>query len=304
MVEPRLGRDVTASVGYVGQFATHLVVPVNANQAPRPGEPRPFDSVYPQISSVILTAANANQRYNGLQMTARKRFSDGWEVFGAYTWSTAWSHGRGFFSDGGQVAEAASFWPNPRDRDAEWAPASFDVRHNLAVAGLAEMPWGNGRRWLSGGPGWLKSLVGGWSVAGIWKAHTGFPITITAPDQSQTRARSGRPDCTGDVEGPRQVGQDSLWFNTAAFTLPNAGTFGNCGVGVVRGPGFNVVDLSLVRTLGYGGLPAIEIRADAFNVFNKPVFNAPDRSITSSTFGNVGSAQLSRELQLSAKLRF
>ena len=51
MVEPRLGRDVTASVGYVGQFATHLVVPVNANQAPRPGEPRPFDSVYPQISS-------------------------------------------------------------------------------------------------------------------------------------------------------------------------------------------------------------------------------------------------------------
>ena len=73
---------------------------------------------------------------------------------------------------------------------------------------------------------------------------------------------------------------------------------------MVRGPGLNVVDLSLVRTLGYGGLPAIEIRADAFNVFNKPVFNAPDRSITSSTFGNVGSAQLSRELQLSAKLRF
>jgi len=301
--EYQLGRGILVSLGYVGEYGTHLVVPVNFDQRTSPNGPRPFDAVYPQIAGVILTTPNANQRYDGLQFHARKRFSGGLAFTASYTLSRALTHGRGFFSEIGQAAEASAFWPDPRNRDADWGPATADVRHNLAVAAIWDLPWGRGRRFLSHEPGWLDAIVGGWSLAGIWKAHTGFPITIFAPDQSQTGARSGRPDCIGSVEGPRQVGVGS-WFNTSAFVLPRPGTFGNCGVGVVRGPGLNVVDLSASKRIALTGRIALELQADAFNLLNTPVFEAPDRNLTSATFGQVLNSQLAREIQLGIRMIF
>ena len=303
-VERQVGHDVAFTVGYVGQYGTGLVMPVNADQPRHAGEPRPLDAVYPQIAGVVLTAANANQRYDALQASARKRFSSGWEFRSAYTLSHGMSHGRGFFSEGGQTAEPASFWPNPYDRDAEWGPVAFDVRHNAVAAGIWDLPFGRERRWLADAPMWIDRLAGGWSLAAIWKAHTGFPITIVAPDQSGTGARSGRPDQIAAAEGPHKVGAEQFWFNASAFLLPRAGTFGNAGVGRVRGPGLDVVDVSIGKQMDVVGRARIEMRADAFNVFNRPQFNAPDRSLTSSTFGRVLSAQLSREIQLGVRLSF
>ena len=140
--------------------------------------------------------------------------------------------GRGFFSEGGQTAEPASSWPDPRNQKAEWGPLPFDARHNVTSAAILDLPFGKGRRWLSDAPTWIDRFAGGWTVAAIWKAHTGFPITISAPDQSQTGARSGRPDQIGPAEGPHEVGPGHLWFDTSAFMLPKLGTFGNAGVGV------------------------------------------------------------------------
>jgi hypothetical protein len=294
--------NLSVSVGYVGQHGTHLVVPVNANQRVAPNGPRPLDAVFPQIASVILTTPNADQTYHAMQATARRRSSTGLDAWVSYTWSRAWSHGRGFFSDGGQAAEQPAFWPNPGNRDADWGPVPFDVRHNLAVAGLYDVPLGRGRRWLASSSGWVNAVAGGWSIAGIWKAHTGFPVTVNAPDQSQTGARSGRPDRTRAGTDPREVGPDRFWFDTSVFTLPRLGTFGNAGVGIVRGPGLNVVDSSIAKRIGTSR--RLEVRADVFNLFNTPAFDAPDRSLTSPTFGRVLSAQLAREIQLSLKLLF
>jgi hypothetical protein len=214
------------------------------------------------------------------------------------------SHGRGFFSDGGQAAEAASFWPNPRDREAEWGPAASDVRHNLKVAGILELPIGRDRKWANTLASPFELLLGGWTLSGVWNVHTGLPVTITAPDVSQTGARSGRPDCIGNPEGRDGVGPGTWWFNKSAFALPRLGTFGNCGVGTVRGPGFNVVDLAASKRVRFLGSAGLEFRADIFNALNTPVFNSPDRSLTSGTFGQVLSAQLAREVQLSAKVSF
>jgi hypothetical protein len=303
-MERQVGRDLALSVGYVGQSGRHLVVPVNADQPRHAGEPRPFDSIYPQIAGIVLTTGNANQSYAALQGMARKRLSNDWELLMSYTWSRGLSHGRGFFSDGGQTAEPASFWPNPYDREAEWGPVPFDVRHNAAAAGIWNLPFGRERRWLADASRWVDGVVRGWSLAFTWKAHTGFPITVLAPDQSQTGARSGRPDQVGSARGAREVGAGRPWFNSAAFVLPKAGTFGNAGVGSLRGPGLNVVDVSLAKDLRLSVRTAVELRADAFNVFNRPQFNAPDRSLTSRTFGQILSAQLSREIQLSVRVTF
>jgi hypothetical protein len=180
----------------------------------------------------------------------------------------------------------------------------FDARHNLVISGLWDLPWGRGRRWLGGAPGWLDGMAGGWMVAAIWKAHTGFPTTILAPDQSGTGARSGRPDRLGTGRDPREVGPGRLWFDTSVYVLPQTGTFGNAPVGSVRGPGLNVVDFAASKRFPLSARTALEIRAEAFNLFNTPVFNAPDRSLTSATFGQVLSSQMAREIQLAVRLSF
>jgi carboxypeptidase family protein len=300
----QLAQQVAWSVAYVGQFATGLVVPVNFDQRTSANGPRPFDAVYPQIGGVILTTPNANQRYDALQVLAQRRFRDGWSLIASYTLSRALSHGRGFFSDGGQAAEPSAFWPNPRDRDADWGPVPFDARRNATVAGVLELPWGRGRRWLCTAPPGVEALVGGWSVAGIWKAHSGFPVTILAPDQSQTGARSGRPDQVAAGRDPHQIGREHLWFDTSVFMLPVGGTFGNAEVGSVRGPGLNVIDFSASKRVAMANGAALELEIDAFNLLNTPVFNAPDRSLTSATFGHVVSSQLEREIQISLRVSF
>jgi hypothetical protein len=91
-VEVGLAQDTVVSVGYIGQYGTHLVVPVNFNQRPSPDAPRPFDAEYPQISAVILTAPNSNQRYDALQAVARRRFTQGWSLTTSYTLSRGMTH--------------------------------------------------------------------------------------------------------------------------------------------------------------------------------------------------------------------
>lgn len=299
-----MAHALDVSVGYVGQNGTHLVVPVNYNQRTSPGGPRPFDAVYPTIGSVVLTTPDSRMRYDALQATAARRYEHGWGVTAAYTWSHAMSNARGFFSTGAQTADQSAFWPDPKNPDADWGPSPYDVRHNITVAGLVDLPWGRGRRYLSGVPGWIDALVGGWSASPIWKAHTGFAVTVQAPDQSRTGARTGRPDRIGSGEGARDVGPDGLWFDTSAFVLPKAGTFGNAGVGIIRGPGLNVVDLSLAKQVDIGATGVLQVRVEAFNLFNHPVFLAPVRDLTNRTFGQVRGSQLEREIQLVARFEF
>lgn len=302
--EHNLPFGVVGSVGYAGQVGHHLVVPLNANQPLVPGGPRPLDGVLPQIGAVILTTSIGRQRYDALQASVRRRHSNGWSLIGSYTWSHAFSDSRGFFSESGQSAEPATFWPNPRDQAAEWGPSAFDVRHTFTGGTLVDLPWGRGRRWGSAMPPWLDAIAGGWSASTLWRLYSGFAITVLAPDQSGTRARSGRPDRTWSGEGAREVGPGRLWFDTSAFVLPRSGSFGNAGTGIVRGPGLRVFDLALSKAIRTGGRSRLELRVEAFNLFNTPVFDAPDRQITSATFGQVRGSQLEREVQVGAKWVF
>ncbi|MCC7180341.1 MAG: carboxypeptidase regulatory-like domain-containing protein [Acidobacteria bacterium] len=292
------------SVGYVGQVGSHLAVPVNANQAAEPGGPRPLDPFLPQIGSVILTTSIGKQRYDSLQTVVRRTYANGWSLIATHTWEHAFSDSRGYYSDSGQSAEPATFWPDPRDQAAEWGPSAFDARHHLTVGWTLDLPVGRGRRWGAEMPAWADAVVGGWSVDGLWRAHTGYAITVLAPDVSQTGARSGRPDRLASGEGSRVVGPDGTWFDTSAFVLPQLGTFGNAGTGIVRGPGLNVVDLAVDKSFATGGGSRLRLRVEAYNLLNTPVFNAPDRSLTSATFGQIRSSQLEREVQVGVRWVF
>lgn len=292
------------STGYVGQIGNYLAVPVNANQASQPGGARPLDAYLPQIGSVILTSSIGQQRYDSLQTVVRRTYAKGWSLIATHTWGHAFSDSRGYFSDSGQSAEPATFWPNPRDQEAEWGSSAFDARHHVTAGWTLDLPFGRGRRWGAETPAWVDAVAGGWSVDGLWRAHTGFAITVLAPDVSQTGARSGRPDRIGSGEGAQVAGPGGTWFDTTAFVLPQLGTFGNAGTGIIRGPGLNVVDLALGKSFRTGGASRLELRVEAYNLFNTPVFNAPDRQITSATFGQIRGSQLEREIQLGVRWVF
>ena len=83
-------------------------------------------------------------------------------------------------------------------------------------------------------------MLGGWQLGGIYTAHTGFPLTIKmSGDPSGTGARSFRANVIGTPNDPHQIGPGALFLDPTAYAAPTAGTFGNAGVGIVRGPGMS-----------------------------------------------------------------
>ena len=88
------------------------------------------------------------------------------------------------------------------------------------------------------------------------------------------------------------------WFDTAAFVFPAYGTFGNSGRNTVEGPGYQNVNLALMKRLPLGGRSRLQLRLEAFNLFNHTNFNQPDNFLGSPTFGQILSAQSPRRFQL------
>jgi hypothetical protein len=310
--ERQLTSKLTWNLGYLGQHATHVMIGVNANQAPLGSRVKPFAQTLPTIADMTLSDSQGRQIYHAMQTSARQRFADGFELLAAYTWSKVLTDAvRGFFTDLGQAGSPAFTGPDPYNRKADYGPAHFDVTHAASLAFLYDLPFGKGRAHMTSGHPVMEALLGGWSVSGMAIWHTGMPLTISAPDVSGggSRAGSSRPDLVPgqSLEGPKKAGLESSWLNPAAFRSPAAGTFGNAGVGIVRGPGTANLDLSLMKRFRLGDQKRyVELRADAFNATNSPIFNAPSISFGggNTNFGKITSAQNERQVQLAVKLVF
>jgi len=145
-------------------------------------------------------------------------------------------------------------------------------------------------------------------LGGIYTAHTGFPLTIkVSGDPSGTLARSFRANVNGTPNDPHQIGPGAQWldFTPGLYTTPPARTFGNIGVGTARGPGMGRLDLSLGKKFSVTESKWFELRGEAFNLTNTPIFNSPaSQTITSSLFGQIRSSQGERQVQLAAKFYF
>ena len=322
-VEYQLSRSMSAQVGYVGHHATHLVTPVEGNQAlPGVGDPatwahrdtrRPLFSAQPRITTIATTAARGGSRYNSMQASVRQRLDDGVEFLASYTLGKVTTNNRGFYGvfggtgpQGVVSATEAAYWQNTYDPDADWGPAFHDVRHNLVLSGTYELPFGIGRAYGSDWSGTMNAILGGWKIGGIFQARTGLPITVfDTRNRSQMNDRGGdRPDCVGDPHPADQT--IDHWLDIAAFQAAALGTFGNCPVGVARGPGYANFDLMLGKRVEIGGPRYAEFRVEAFNVLNHPSFGAPFRNLADpATFGTIRNTVSSpRVIELVLKFYF
>src|SRR5207247_11076261 len=94
------------------------------------------------------------------------------------------------------------------------------------------------------------------------------------------------------------------WFNTAAFTVPLTGQFGNVGRNTIRGPAQFVGNLSVNKTFPFADGRSIDVRAQASNFLNTPQFRGIDTTVNSPSFGRVTSAASMRKIQIVARFNF
>jgi hypothetical protein len=141
--------------------------------------------------------------------------------------------------------------------------------------------------------------------------QSGRPFTVALLQEIDNSGTGRSTLGFGANDRPNLVGNASLnnrtperWFNTGSFVFPAPGTFGNAGRNILDGPGYHSLNASLVKNTTLTENLRLQIRAEAFNLFNHPNFNLPDNFLGSPTFGRISSARDPRHLQFGVKLLF
>jgi hypothetical protein len=258
--------------------------------------------------------------YHGLQAEIRRRFTGGWYYQVNYTWSKA-------FTNAEQAqAEFAPYLNNAVGDAWEKKRLNQDVAHVFKFNFAYELPIGPGKRFWNAS-GFAGKLLGGWQVSGIGQFRTGRPISFISGRGTLNRsARSGNntPNTTltlselqsrvglfrDPISGlpllvdPALIGPDGR-ANSAFFTHPTAGTVGGLSLTPVNGPGYWNVDTALIKRIRFKERLGVELRLEAFNVFNHTNFSVDNSlNIDDTDFGRINSTFDPRILQLSWKFTF
>ena len=276
---------------------------------------RPFPQ-YGQIGSSSGRYEGISN-YQALEVTLKKRMSNGGQILGAYTFSklmsnaetlTTWleSTGSAGFQD----------YNNPA---GEYSLSSFDTRQRLVVSYLYPLPFGKGQLLFSHISGAANALIGGWGLDGITTFQEGWPLALTVSNNIlSTYAFQGseRPNvvagCGKKIGGSvfnrlGGSGSTSTYFNTSCFTNPNFFTYGNESRtdNSLRGAGIANWDMSLHKDFSIKEGTTFQLRAEAFNMFNRVQFGNPNTSLGNTSFGFVTSQNNNpRLLQFSGRIDF
>ena len=161
----------------------------------------------------------------------------------------------------------------------------------------------------------FKVWASNWQASGLLQALSGAPLNVViGRDQALTGAQNQRPNVSGDwtLSNPT----NDMYFNTAVFSLPAPGTYGNLGRNALRAPGTWRVDTALSRRFAVSGSQQFELRLEAFNLFNHVgpgvtqgingfgAVGAPNTTFTNTLFGKVTTAADPRIMQFALKYLF
>jgi hypothetical protein len=326
----------TGSVGYVGNHGVRLLgADYNVNTL-NPGYfssygtrlqnqvPNPF---YGQIHTGALSGTTISQEqallplpdylgvttlarhgadsiYHSLQATAEHRYAHGVTALVTYTKGKLIDDSAS--SDSGESVDGT--FRNPIfDPHLERSLDITDTSQNLQASGVWLLPFGNQAQHLR-----RSLLTGGWQLNGLVSWETGTPLSITG---SNNFTGTPFPDLIGNPDLPASQRSVKKWFNTAAFANPAPYTIGNSPrtQPATRGPNYTNVNASLTKNLQFTERWDLELRCEAFNVFNHPQLNNPNTSFspttnaqgsldTSPSFGLITSALDPRDIQLGLHL--
>jgi hypothetical protein len=228
-----------------------------------------------------------NSSYNALETEVNHRFGHGIELSGSYTWSKSLDMNSAL-----TIAQSSNEPQMIMDRNnlrRDWGPSALNAGQQLSISGRYELPFGAGKRWANATSGVANKIVGGWQINGISTFLSGFPFT---PLIGSNRSGDGdtrnpdRPNLAAGLTRPVVTGNPAKWFNPTAFTVPQAGTYGNLGRNGFLGPGLADVDFSIVKNTPISEGVSLQFRAETFNIFNRVNFGPPNTTVFSIPSGN------------------
>ncbi len=250
------------------------------------------------FGSDALQSNTGNANYNALELSARHA-AGRLEFSAAYTYSKS-------LDQSSNIGEEV----NPFNPALSYAISAFDVKQNFVVSYDYQLPFD---RYLR-----ANRLTKGWSVAGITRFASGFPVTMINNGDNSLIGTNPNGVNNGSIDepdfndsrldlnkNPRSNGNN--YFNVSDFSMNALGTPGTAKRRFFYGPGADNYDLAVAKNLQVTESKSLLFRVEAFNVFNHAQFNGPaavDGNIGSTTFGNVVSSAPPRILQAAVKILF
>jgi hypothetical protein len=286
-----------------------------------------------------------DSNYNGLQTKIEQQLSNGLSYLFTYTYSKTMSDSGDLLNGSPNEGLRAPYVPGAGPK-FDWGPADFDIRHVFHLSGTYELPFGTNKKYLANVGKLGNSVIGGWSINGLATLQGGQPIVLSCPSGTtsgtncNTLKVPGQSQKTG-LFTKNQGGKINLyWFgNPAAFNQPCLldanGNPTNTPTGCVPltglaslgdrpgqapGPGIRRFDFSAFKGFQLSDRFSMQFRAEFFNIFNHPNFNAPNfggngvqsiggsGSFNNAAFGQIGSTRFApydpRQIQFALKLYY
>ena len=315
-IERQLFSETVFRVGYVGSQGRHLLGLRNINTVlpqilpdGRKFFPAGSPVRNPNVGLFDWFETTANSFYNALEVSANRQ-ARGAQFQLSYTFSKAVDDQSSL--TGATNFQGGTYLLDPDDRTSNRGRSINDVRHNLVANFGYRLPAGPGQALnVSGAAG---KILGGWQFNGILTATTGIPFEpVVGFNRSRNRdARvPDRPNLAPGRSSNPVIGDPNRWFDPTAFSLPEAGTFGNLGSRTVEGPGIAVFDFSVFKNTPVSEKLRVEFRAEFFNLFNHANFGLPRVNLfepNGALIGNAGrissTITTGREIQFGLKFIF
>lgn len=326
-LQKTFGANWSLEAGYVGSKLTNIGVPdVNLNQlsaaqlqlgarlteqAPNPyfGEIPESSSLggpmiarqqllrpFPRFTTVALYRNNVgNSTYHSFQARLERRFSLGFTLSAAYTFSRLIDDAGAVFDTAILTGPVAAFQAaDSLNRRLEKDVSTGNIPHIFASGFVYELPFGSGL------------LTRGWRLAGIARLQSGSPVTITQATNYNAFAGFGiqRPNRIADPNLPGAARTTSRYFDTAAFVAAPQFTLGNSSRDPVNGPGYGTLDVMLGKTFPLSERIGAEFRAEAFNLTNTPPLGNPNCTFGAPAFGSITTALDPRVFEVAVKFVF
>ncbi len=327
-LQRKLWFNTVATIGYAGSRGVHLLRSNDVNTAVPtrladgtiffpPGSPRQNTA----FSTIELKSSDGNSWYNALIFDIRKQFDRGLSVQSSYTFSRSidTTQASTFFSDATNGTTTA--FPEFPGMDYNKGLSDFHAKHNWVVNFIWEIPFARGMEGAAG------KLLDGWQLSGIARLRSGNPLTVFV---ANNRSRSLWSPSLGPGIGfdraslaPGRTYEDAVtgdpnrYFDPTAFMLQPAGTLGTTGRGAFIGPNLRTFDLAAVKNTRWAALGEntnIELRLEAFNLFNRTNFGNPgliafagraDNEQPLSSFGLIRTTiTSSRQIQVGLRISF
>jgi hypothetical protein len=300
-VQRQLSNSLALRVDYVGSSShrTNVGGQYNTALTPGPGDSQPR-ALYPYSVPTFYDRSVGTGNYNALQVQLDKRYTNGFTYQVAYTWSKAQAEDDGWFGVEGIVVQ------NPYDPGASRGNSGTNVPNVLSANALYELPIGAGKKFSTGNR-FSDYVLGNWQLNSILTFRNGQPYTVTDGADIANIGNTGYE--RANLVGNPNIGNKTRaeWFNTAAYAIPAQYTYGDGGRNTLQAQKWIDVTASVIRSFPLKEQMRFEFRAEAFNMFNHPIFGAPGSDLNSPTsFGAIGTnqANLNRILQVSGKFVF